>query len=314
METAFAHDEMIGNEPVDRHGPNGSSWGRPDLLLLGDAGAAAGEPALRLGLSPDELVEEARRRGIEVHVLDEDDDAASLVRDAEADAPSASRAETARSARSLRWRSSATCPSSPFRSGRATTSPATSASTATTRSRRSTRSAALSGASTSAGSATALFLNNVSLGLYAQLVHRRERHRRRREVFARMRALAILVTHREGLDVTVDGEPCRRRSYWSRTTTTSSRLSRSESGSGSTTGCCTCTRRAGSCAAPGRADGRALRDRRREHRLEAAVDGEPAVFETPVEFRIEPSALRVLVPPGLEDRRDDRERQLVAGR
>src|SRR5919199_978591 len=30
-----------------------------------------------------------------------------------------------------------------------------------------------------------LFLNNVSLGLYAQLVHRRERHRRRREPFPR---------------------------------------------------------------------------------------------------------------------------------
>jgi len=34
-----------------------------------------------------------------------------------------------------------------------------------------------------------------------------------------------------------------------------------------------------------------------EHRLEAAVDGEPDVLETPVEFRIEPRVLRVLVPP-----------------
>jgi hypothetical protein len=33
-----------------------------------------------------------------------------------------------------------------------------------------------------------------------------------------------------------------------------------------------------------------------EHRLEAAVDGEPDVLETPVEFRIEPRALRVVVP------------------
>ena len=32
--------------------------------------------------------------------------------------------------------------------------------------------------------------------------------------------------------------------------------------------------------------------------LEAAVDGEPAVLEPPVEFAIEPRALRVLVPPG----------------
>jgi len=31
-------------------------------------------------------------------------------------------------------------------------------------------------------------------------------------------------------------------------------------------------------------------------RLEAAVDGEPDVLETPLEFRVEPRALRVLVP------------------
>ena len=35
-----------------------------------------------------------------------------------------------------------------------------------------------------------LFLNNVSLGLYAELVHRRERHRRRRDALARLRAAA----------------------------------------------------------------------------------------------------------------------------
>jgi diacylglycerol kinase family enzyme len=32
-------------------------------------------------------------------------------------------------------------------------------------------------------------------------------------------------------------------------------------------------------------------------RLEAAVDGEPEELETPVEFRVQPRALRVLVPP-----------------
>ena len=32
-------------------------------------------------------------------------------------------------------------------------------------------------------------------------------------------------------------------------------------------------------------------------RLAAAVDGEPDVLETPIEFRIEPRALRVLIPP-----------------
>jgi diacylglycerol kinase family enzyme len=32
--------------------------------------------------------------------------------------------------------------------------------------------------------------------------------------------------------------------------------------------------------------------------LEAAIDGEPDVLRTPIEFRIEPRALRVLVPDG----------------
>jgi hypothetical protein len=32
------------------------------------------------------------------------------------------------------------------------------------------------------------------------------------------------------------------------------------------------------------------------HRLPAAVDGEPEVLVTPVEFRVEPRSLRVLVP------------------
>jgi diacylglycerol kinase family enzyme len=31
--------------------------------------------------------------------------------------------------------------------------------------------------------------------------------------------------------------------------------------------------------------------------LRAAVDGEPAALETPLEFSIEPKALRVLLPP-----------------
>src|SRR3954465_4967848 len=37
-----------------------------------------------------------------------------------------------------------------------------------------------------------LFLNNVSLGVYARLVYRRERHRRRRNALARLRALAAV--------------------------------------------------------------------------------------------------------------------------
>jgi hypothetical protein len=32
-------------------------------------------------------------------------------------------------------------------------------------------------------------------------------------------------------------------------------------------------------------------------RLDAAIDGEPEVLTTPIEFRVEPLALRLLVPP-----------------
>src|SRR5689334_21134182 len=52
-----------------------------------------------------------------------------------------------------------------------------------------------------------LFLNNVSLGVYARLVHRREGHRRRREAFARLRAWTTLLTHRHPLGITIDGQP-----------------------------------------------------------------------------------------------------------
>src|SRR4051794_25478962 len=51
-----------------------------------------------------------------------------------------------------------------------------------------------------------LFLNNASLGAYANLVHRRERRRRRRESFARLRALVISLRHPHGLVATIDGE------------------------------------------------------------------------------------------------------------
>src|SRR5919205_10578 len=50
-----------------------------------------------------------------------------------------------------------------------------------------------------------LFLNNVSLGLYARLVHRREHHRRRREALARLRGWVSVLTHRDPLGITIDG-------------------------------------------------------------------------------------------------------------
>jgi len=52
-----------------------------------------------------------------------------------------------------------------------------------------------------------LFLNNASLGAYAQLVHRREHRRRRRAALARVRALWVTARERHGLRATVDGRP-----------------------------------------------------------------------------------------------------------
>jgi len=142
-----------------------------------------------------------------------------------------------------------------------------------------------------------LFLNNVSLGLYAQLVRRREHHRRRREAFARMRAWLILLTHREPLGITVDGEPEEARlvlvgnnSYVLELPSLGARPSLDEGllslyvvrGEG-------VDERKGRRFVVDAAAGR----------LDAAVDGEPKVLGTPIDFRIEPRALRVLVPPGV---------------
>jgi diacylglycerol kinase family enzyme len=139
-----------------------------------------------------------------------------------------------------------------------------------------------------------LFLNNVSLGLYARLVHRREGHRRRRNAFARVRAWAIVVTRREPLGITIDGRPVESRLVLVANNAYVLELP--------------------SIGARDRLDEGKLHlyvpdgdpaERVAERfvvdaasgRLEAAVDGEPDVLETPIEFRVEPRALRVLVPP-----------------
>src|SRR5919204_1522447 len=141
-----------------------------------------------------------------------------------------------------------------------------------------------------------LFLNNVSLGLYARLVHRRERHRRRSEALARLRAWLILLTQRSPLGITIDGRPEETRlvlvannAYLLDLPTIGARERLDEGllhvyvlrgGVHERTG----TRFAVDASAG---------------RIAAAGDGEPIVLKTPVDFRIEPRALRVLVPPGV---------------
>ncbi|HZC28509.1 MAG TPA: diacylglycerol kinase family protein [Gaiellaceae bacterium] len=141
-----------------------------------------------------------------------------------------------------------------------------------------------------------LFLNNVSLGVYARLVHRREHHRRRRQALARVRAWLALLAHREPLGITIDGVPVDARlvlvgnnAYVLEPPTIGARPRLDE----------------GILAVyvvEGGIDER-HGDRfvvdARAGSINAAVDGEPEVLATPIEFRVQPRALRLLVPPGL---------------
>ena len=146
-----------------------------------------------------------------------------------------------------------------------------------------------------------LFLNNVSFGVYASLVHRRERHRRRRDVLARLRALARTLRHPHRSRVTLGGELLRARVVLVANNAYELALFDLGARSSLTGGALhvysadgllprTWDERAGEAFALEAPHGR----------LSAAIDGEPAELRAPLEFRIEPRALRVLVPPGGE--------------
>ena len=143
-----------------------------------------------------------------------------------------------------------------------------------------------------------LFLNNVSLGLYALLVHRREQHRRRRELLARLRALLLVSReHRRKERFTVDGETVRSRvvlvacNAYSLDLFSVGERERMDDGLLHLYvphGFRRVTWEERSCA-------RLTIDHAR-HSLRAAVDGEPARLPTPLEFRVEPLRLRLRVP------------------
>jgi diacylglycerol kinase family enzyme len=142
-----------------------------------------------------------------------------------------------------------------------------------------------------------LFLNNVSLGLYAGLVHRRERHRRRRDGFARLRALAVSLRHRHRLRFEIEGEIVAARvvlvanNAYSLDVFDVGERERLDEGR--------IHLYVPEGLFPGRWHDRATVDLTIDvagHRVQAAIDGEPVELETPLDFRIEPGALRVLVP------------------
>lgn len=143
-----------------------------------------------------------------------------------------------------------------------------------------------------------LFLNNVSLGVYARLVHRREQRRQRGEAFARLRALVGSLKDRRRTErFVVDGQPVRASILLVANNEYRVDLF--------------------SIGARDRLDEGTLaiyaaRGLRRLHwterkasevRIEtprspmrAAVDGEPCALESPLELRVEPGALRLRLP------------------
>jgi diacylglycerol kinase family enzyme len=143
-----------------------------------------------------------------------------------------------------------------------------------------------------------LFLNNVSLGLYARLVHRREHHRRRRDALARLRAVALtLKDRRRRQRFTIDGRHVRARlvlvannpytldllSLGER-----ERLDEGKLHLYIPHGFRRITWEERSCTE--------LEIGSPLPRIRTAVDGEPVELDSPLAFRIEPGALRVLVP------------------
>jgi diacylglycerol kinase family enzyme len=143
-----------------------------------------------------------------------------------------------------------------------------------------------------------LFLNNVSLGAYASLVHRREAHRRRSDALAGIRALLRTPAHPRPLRLRVDGKPVSARvvliannayelrlfDLGARPNLTEGRLHLYSAGGLLPTDW---DERVGQVF---ELDGPTA--------LQAAIDGEPVELQLPLLCRLEPRALRVLVPPG----------------
>ena len=145
-----------------------------------------------------------------------------------------------------------------------------------------------------------LFLNNVSLGLYALLVHRREKHRRRRDALARLRALALVAQQHRGKErFTINGSrvaahlvlvACNAYSLELLSIGERERLDEGKLHLYVPHGFRRVTWDERS--------GESFTIDVSSHSLRAAIDGEPVRLQTPLELRIEPKALRVLVPPG----------------
>jgi diacylglycerol kinase family enzyme len=142
-----------------------------------------------------------------------------------------------------------------------------------------------------------LFLNNVSLGVYAGLVRRRERHRRRGEALARLRALLQVARRRHRLHALVNGEEVEARvllvgnnRYELSLFTLGERTRLDE-------GLLQLWIAAGLLpTAWVERTGPTFRIELPGGRARAAIDGEPATLESPLVFESLPEALRLFLP------------------
>jgi diacylglycerol kinase family enzyme len=142
-----------------------------------------------------------------------------------------------------------------------------------------------------------IFLNNISFGVYASLVHRRERHRRRGEALARIRALLKTARHRHRVHARVNGEELVARALlignnrYAIDRFTLGVRERLDAGE------------LHLLAAAGllphtwvdRVAARFTIELGSAH-VQAAIDGEPVLLETPLELESLPRALRVRLP------------------
>lgn len=141
-----------------------------------------------------------------------------------------------------------------------------------------------------------LFLNNVSLGLYARLVHRRESHRRRGHALARLRALWLVARERHPVALSVDGEGVRARAVL--VANNAYELSVFDVGARERLDTGELHLYLADGVLPNAWDDRAGTRFvfERAGGLRAAVDGEPERFDSPLEVTIEPAALRLRLP------------------
>jgi diacylglycerol kinase family enzyme len=145
-----------------------------------------------------------------------------------------------------------------------------------------------------------LFLNNVSLGVYARLVNRRERHRRRRKALARVRALVLTARARHPARVLLDGVPIEAPIVL--VANNEYKVELFELGERERLDEGLLHLYVARGLYPNDWQGRAApaftldSDQRV---VVAAIDGEPHRIETPLRFESQAGALRLLLPPGI---------------